>query len=29
MHWIATSEEDTDNAVLEKRLWDAVVVPAT
>jgi hypothetical protein len=21
--WIAQSEKDTDNAVLEKRLWDA------
>ena len=23
MHWIAPSEKDTDNAALEKRLWDA------
>jgi hypothetical protein len=23
MHWIAPSENDTDNAALEKRLWDA------
>ena len=23
MHWIATSEKDTDNAALEERLWDA------
>ncbi len=23
MHWIAPSEKDTDNAPLEKRLWDA------
>ncbi len=23
MHWIATSEKDTDNAALEKRLWGA------
>jgi len=23
MHWIAPSERDTDNAALEKRLWDA------
>ncbi len=22
MHWIAPSEKDTDNAALEKRLWD-------
>lgn len=21
MHWIATSEKDSDNAALEKRLW--------
>lgn len=24
MHWIAPSEKDTDNAALEKRLWDTV-----
>lgn len=23
MRWIAPSEKDTDNAALEKRLWDA------
>ena len=23
MHWIAPSEKDTENAALEKRLWDA------
>ena len=23
MHWIAPSEKDTNNAALEKRLWDA------
>ena len=23
MHWIAPSEKDTDNAALEKRLWDS------
>jgi hypothetical protein len=23
MHWIAPSEKDTDNAALDKRLWDA------
>ena len=23
MIWIAPSEKDTDNAALEKRLWDA------
>ena len=23
MHWIATSKKDTDNAALEKNLWDA------
>ena len=23
MIWIAASEKDTDNAALEKRLWDA------
>ena len=23
MHWVAPSEKDTDNAALEKRLWDA------
>jgi type I restriction enzyme M protein len=23
MHWIVPSEKDTDNAALEKRLWDA------
>lgn len=23
MQWIAPSEKDTDNAALEKRLWDA------
>ena len=23
MRWIAPSEKDTDNTVLEKRLWDA------
>jgi len=23
MHWIATSEKDTDNDALKKRLWDA------
>jgi len=23
MHWIAPSEKNTDNAALEKRLWDA------
>ena len=23
MKWIAPSEKDTDNALLEKRLWDA------
>ena len=30
MHWIAPSQEDTDNAALEKRLWDAAeqAVPA-
>jgi hypothetical protein len=30
MHWIAPSEKDTDNAALEKRLWDAAeqAVPA-
>jgi hypothetical protein len=25
MIWIAPSEKDTDNAALEKRLWDAAV----
>ena len=31
MHWIAPSEKDTDNAALEKRLWDAAeqAVPAS
>ena len=30
MLWIAPSEKDTDNAALEKRLWDAAeqAVPA-
>ena len=23
MHWIAPAEKDTDNAALERRLWDA------
>ena len=23
MHWVAPSEKDTNNAVLEKRLWEA------
>ena len=23
MHWIAPAEKDTDNAALEKNLWDA------
>jgi hypothetical protein len=26
MHWIAPSERDTDNAALEKRLWDGVTL---
>jgi hypothetical protein len=25
MHWIAPWEKDTDNAALEKRLWDTAV----
>ena len=31
MHWIAPSEKDTDNAALEKRLWNAAeqAVPAS
>ena len=30
MHWIAPSEKDTDNAALEKRVWDPAeqAVPA-
>jgi len=29
MIWIAPSEKDTDNAALEKRLWDAAGLPHT